>query len=704
MSNIQDEPRIIDPFMRVLFNVTPNDKYVYSYLTDNKQKQQKLLIKAAKNTPTVIDFISTTDGAISEWEGLSRKATKELVLFRNKLAAKLLIHTHEWPSAKLCQLIPVPATLKQNKKNQAILNKITKSLSLDLRQLTVFDVITQIITYVEKQTDDCASLLSEIHALTNKAVSLYSISKGEKPRLNGLKVDELLVDALNGYFKQAPERSKYMLSSRFGLNGQAISNMREIGDTLTPPLSRERVRQIQNREEDTLKTLIPSTANTLRQVLTPMLTKKIPTELPKLSRLFIDTEGLYNFIDCICELPWGTVKNTVNPHYDKRDIQRFFLFNKAPSDMVDFKHYFEDRYEYSDVELNNMIDIMKGDGEIKALNGKIEPATMHGYVAFSQAALCYPNGETLTALLNKSTEYGYQGTKDIRLSSAERNAVLYGSVYLCGKRSYRHCNYLTFTEKEKIIVLDAAHNRLKGVVSNSGIHLKHEFYEINAFGLDYYTVRYIIQQFGAEKGIHFFGASSVDTISLQETLPIKGIKTMIMNAIKKSKKALCAEDVLKSINGISLGHLQMVLSNLTKEKEIIRVSRYLRTDRKQAFKGINNKALMKYIVDAIETKFTQGKPIDITLLKDMANNDNGMFQHQYWYEDFMLYHKDSSHLTLFFKRGFVSLQSFDLPDWRRLVNDTDINGSYAKIAEAVHISKRKAQSIVRSERFILAHS
>ena len=134
------------------------------------------------------------------------------------------------------------ATFEQDYGREPTLSEIAEEMNLPMEKIVVLiqheSAMLSLHLPIKKDEGDTTleDIIEDIDADTPESIYM----------------EKELARLLNEMMNTIPENEKYILECRYGLNGKEPQTLQEIGNTMN--VSRERIRQIQKKAEERLKT------------------------------------------------------------------------------------------------------------------------------------------------------------------------------------------------------------------------------------------------------------------------------------------------------------------------------------------------------------------------------------------------------------------------------------------------------------------
>lgn len=131
------------------------------------------------------------------------------------------------------------------------------------------------------------------------------------------------------------------------------------------------------------------------------------------------------------------------------------------------------------------------------------------------------------------------------------------------------------------------------------LHLHDYYYQSkgNRSEIEYFTLSYLIREYGEAYGLYFEGQSGSDSVSLDPDLKRITQTDVIIKVLNESKVAMTKQEIAERLRSKSLGHAGYYLNNLMEEGKVVRFDQMVYTTTEKAFNNMDTKAIMEVIKD-----------------------------------------------------------------------------------------------------------
>ena len=491
-------------------------------------------------------------------------------------------------------------------------------------------------------------------------------SIGEKDIFHGvddIPLDELehvLLEGIEKYICQLDERDKYVFVSRYGWKTRQIT-LDETGKNMPGgSITRERVRQLQQRVNRNLLSQMPVSPKTLWVNIKSNLSLLGVPLFPRLRACFVDEDTFFEFLEICCAVKAGRITSVTRPAVKNNILDEYWTRNLSPASVADVSEYLQSEHGFEHAVADNALVMLEKNDVIEISGLKVIPKKLPKSVAYAHVLLLFPSGEDWYVIQEKANTLGLT-RNDLplhRLDAGAAEAVDAGWIYQSEKGQYRSLVYLDLTQDDIEHTLTALRKRLeeeKADARNS-INLSVDFYESSPQKMDYFVVRHIARAFGEREGIFFNGKSGADTVSLDKEFSLASQKKAIVDMFIKSKVPLTRQRLAEAIRSKSVGHATYYLDALIKENTVVRIESNAYALAVKVFQGADIPGIVKTAAKLIEEKET---PVGSEILQRHINRELDLEYNKYFYLSLLRIHAPELGYPWYFSRDHVSRRSPD---------------------------------------------
>ncbi len=460
-------------------------------------------------------------------------------------------------------------------------------------------------------------------------------------------------------FRHMPKADRVIMGRAFGINAQKITH-KAIGEELG--ITESRISQI-------VKATCGLVRNWLSSVALEYLSQNYRlittwSTLSQLSPLFTSRKLFFKFLGTICD--HEDAENT-----QTAPISRTAFFDAMANWGVTLPYDEIERYllDHFGFGLEGLYDRFLTTDAIDDPNWVITPEYLtvqslpHKYLV-AAIATTYPDGIDSATLLDKilnSPRYDNPHSTII-------TEVFRKSSYLItiDKAFYRHVRYYDPTEPVVQLIIE---NMVKVISNPRPDHIKN-VYELHsevpgANVISPYYFSYIFQNAceAVDFAIHpsYFDFLRKSSDEGEDDISDEEIYGYIKNKLRAVDRTALAEYFVLDIR-----YMTMRLSQMIRQKKIIRTSRETYDTASRAFRRLDNVEVKTFIVKFVsESK----KIVDFSYLATVINNEFGLKYKTEFYQSLFIHYFDYfERRNLHLRRYLVSNRPIDYPSLRGLIN------------------------------------
>ncbi len=487
-------------------------------------------------------------------------------------------------------------------------------------------LISEMIAYVDEK------MLNEFsgQSLGEAAPSHLLFSHNEDIDLSVLQ--EILIQDLASFFSALSERDQFITSGRLGYLS-AEKTLQEIGDTLpSGKITRERVRQLQQRIERNWHAHMRISPTTLWVNVKSNLSLLRAELFTELQSRFSSKKGFYEFLEMSCNLSSGGLTKIVYPEISPTILDDFWAINASPAELETITLYLQDRLGIEKAVAENAISHLDGK-KVELLGEMVIPINLSKPLALANTLLDYPKGLAWNILHKKVNEKAISRARlpEERIDGSISAAVDNGWAYQIDRGAYRHLNFLQLTEDEIEQTLQNVREVLveEAELGRNSLNLSIDYYQKGqSNALDYFTVRHIVRAFGERQGIFFNGKSGTDTISIEQDFSLASQENVLVALFAASNRPLDKKFIASKIRSQSLGHAGYYLDKLLLKGTIVRVDEADYQLTEYAFAGLDVEAIIHKAAEIIES---ESRAIEVERIQRHINNAFDFNYNKYLY-------------------------------------------------------------------------
>jgi hypothetical protein len=494
--------------------------------------------------------------------------------------------------------------------------ELSKQAGLGSLTLSVIDELQQ------KIKQEIRTLPENITEHTIKNRSLFISSEIAFVEFN--EIDNVLIEDVEGYLWTLDEMRMDIALSRWGFNQQHES-LEDVGKRYD--VTRERIRQI----EKTINANLPLNFRIQPKVLWANIREKMTEDLtellPNLAQCFATEKLFYTFIELCCQVKAEAISKIAFTKINLKIINAPFCYSQSPISQEVIINELMSNYGHSKASAVNGIKRLAENNVIEISEQGISPKKLGRAESVAHVLTFYPAGlpwKDISRILNKK---GYSSTlfDETRTTGGFSDSEY---VYLCGHGTYRH---LMFLDLEQFNIPEIMQNLLDYFEQRqlNALHL-HDYYQQNKIQrteIEYFTLRYIVSEYGEEYGVFFNGKSGSDSISIDKNAKRIIQSDVIVNVLNESSVAMTAQEIAEHLRSKSTKHAKFHLNNLMEEGRVIRVDHIVYTTPEKAFSKIDVDAVIRIIKDVMNV----GKIVEADVFREYVNMELNLSYSKYIY-------------------------------------------------------------------------
>lgn len=511
-------------------------------------------------------------------------------------------------------------------------------------------IYRELNNYIDKTDDEIKSSLTGSNLLSYSGYLNFTVTE----------LSEIINHDLTMFLINTRERERYILKSRFGIDGQSAKTLEEIGETISPKVSRERIRQLQQKISVNFLSSLSITPSNILENIKENLKHNIDSTYPSLSRRFGTKSGFVKFVELICQAKKGEIDALINPPISSHFIADLAAYVPAPFTRALLTSQITTNFGYGDQQADNALEKLISENNIRECSDGFYPVKLSKPEAFAQAALNFPEGASLREIHEYANKHSFCKRPFLlaRQDHGTAGAVDNGFVYLSAHGTYRHVNHLNIDDQKIESVLSITKDELYRL-EKSGIksaNLKIDIYENCHFDLDYFTVRHIIREYGIGEKIYFSGKSNTDTASLNESFSLKGQKQSIIELFNREPGARTVHDITPLIRSSSIGHAQFYINELIADGKLVRTDNTHYDTPESVFYD----APWPLIMERSETILKNARrPVEIGIIMEDCNRRFHLSKSKVWYLSLIKHHSNQQNRNLHFYHNTLADKPID---------------------------------------------
>ena len=438
-------------------------------------------------------------------------------------------------------------------------------------------------------------------------------------------IDNALIEDIENYLWTLDEKKMDIALSRWGFNQQHES-LEEIGKRYN--VTRERIRQFEKVINTNLIPSLRIQPKVLWANIREKMTENLTDLLPNLAKCFETDKLFYEFIELCCQIESGSILKIVKPEIKTSMLDSIFCTQSSPIDQNIIINELMSNYGYSKAAAIHGIKLLEKQDKIKITEQGIYPKSLGKKEAVAHALTFHPTGlpwKDITRIINKN-KFSLKLIDEERLTHGFNDSEY---VYPCAKGTYRN---LIFLDIEKFNIPEIMQHLVEYFNQHqlNILHLHDYFYKTKhqRTEIEYFTLRYLVREYGEDYGLYFNGISNTDNVSLDPNLKQITQSDVIIQVLNESKTPLTKQEIAERLKSKSTNHATFYINILAEEGKVIRVDQMLYTTPEKAFKNIDTQAMMKIIKDIMNASNTF---VEADVFREYVNMELNLSYSKYIY-------------------------------------------------------------------------
>lgn len=353
-------------------------------------------------------------------------------------------------------------------------------------------------------------------------------------------IDVILVNDITTCLDSLPEMKKDVFVSRWGI-GKNRERCQEIA--VRNGASQRMVHATYSEANKSFLKSLSVDSVAIKRMVYDSLSVDVRVLMPTLFGMFCSELMFFKFIEMVCRARKGEMEEIFLKTINREILNYIFCQYQSPIVFEVFVGEVIRHHGYNGVQAYYAIINAYKNDQINLTKEGVYPKKLDRREAIAHALLPYPDGlnfKDVVKIINDEDKDILKSKKDLGLHGFKDSEW----VYLCGVGTYRHIMYLSLDEFD----IPGIMRRIKAFFKDRNIrsfYLNDFFYhdKKGLKGIDYYALRYIVSKFGNKYGIYFNGASSTDSVSVDQNAKNLSQIDFIENAIIRSDKPLSVEDL-----------------------------------------------------------------------------------------------------------------------------------------------------------------
>lgn len=417
--------------------------------------------------------------------------------------------------------------------------------------------------------------------------------------LNLPDLDIVLLEDIEAYLLTLNDQEMDIAMKRWGFH-HIQEPLEQIGTFYNT--SRERIRQLEALINNRLTKYLRIHPTILWKNFKDHLSPELPLVLPTLSECFSTPETFYYFLEICFSLERGFIKNFIIPDAKRNTFDEYFSFFESPASHEQLSEWIISKNIAEDAaSANNFILHLEEKGIVEKNTEGFVPRSLNQSDAVSHVLTKHPEGLPWKDIIRIININKY--TKN-EISERRMPGHMFDNenVYLSDRGTYRHVKFAKFDGIDiEEILLDILY--FFDDSNEESLHLFTDYYQLRKkdINIDYYSLRYVVRNYGEKHGIYFVGQSHVDTVSLHPNPGRVTLKDGILNILKNNAKSMTIAEIAQATRSRNQILTFYTIQALQQEEKVVRVDQKIYTTPEKVFQSIDQQNVLVEINKIIQS-------------------------------------------------------------------------------------------------------
>lgn len=479
-------------------------------------------------------------------------------------------------------------------------------LGLDLRELAARDGIGRGTATALRRLRE--RVVAELAAVASSPAMAKLVILASTVPLSADTLETTLIGDFERLTERLDDTMQSIALSRWGY-ARPQRTLEEIG--VEHGVSRERIRQLEAKFDALLPRSLSVSQVQIRATVDSLRGGDLLAAFPTLTQLFATTALVLRFLERCAGLdPLALDDEGDVERAGLRPLARLFATTAAPITIDQCLAELGGR-GLSEPECVRYLASLRASGRVTVTDDVVAPHRLERAAAFAHVLAGIPEGLFWQDLARICNARRLCATP---VSETRRPPLRSSYLYLSGRGSYRHVRFLQLEHVEPDALLGAMRAYLEERQLRS-CNLQAIAHAVCP-DFDYFTVRYVVSEFGEERGLYFDGRSTNDTVSLDANVARTDIASTLRQLLADSPTALTVGELAERLRSRSLSLTQQAIWKLRSQGAIVRVEEQLYTTVERAFDGFDWDHARRHLGDLLHQ---DDRPAEIGWLRERFN-------------------------------------------------------------------------------------
>lgn len=418
--------------------------------------------------------------------------------------------------------------------------------------------------------------------------------------------DTKLALSLDEYLDSLSKNKMTIMEARLGI-GTPARTLEEIGQKVG--VTRERIRQIQKKEMASLRGFLRNGGFCTWELVRHCLEDPIGS-FPKTAGAFYNKKKFYEFLSVVSGFDFTRAMTVVDIPTD--ELNRWIATFGHPIDLRAFMNDYREKDGSSWQRVALLPLAIRESEKYKVRNGSVSVHNAPREHAVAATLLRFPKGLHFSDAANITNKEIYE-RKVLRADRLDRPFSDSEYIYTCDQGTYKHTKFLGIVDDDIQqvcgTVLDSLLDSEEEVVHLGEIY--HDSGFLSQF--EYFDVRYVTKWYGEDWGVHFFGKSRKDNVSLDPKAVSYGQAQTVERILSNADEPVSVTDIARQLKSRSVRHANLYLNELMESGKAVAVAPKFYWSPEKALSGIDQNVLEGVLLNILEEKRL---PVHTGLLAD----------------------------------------------------------------------------------------